>query len=94
MNAQTKLSAKGQIVIPKSVRDRLRWSEGDQFDVIEVPGGILLRPRSAAGQSITIEQFLAERPAYDGPPATLEEMDEAIERARLERWTAKESRSR
>ncbi len=94
MNAQTKLSAKGQVVIPKPVRERLNWGEGDRLEILETADGVLLRRKVASPTPITIEQFLAERPVYRGRPATLEEMDEAIERARAERWARKEARSR
>ncbi|MFZ4690668.1 MAG: AbrB/MazE/SpoVT family DNA-binding domain-containing protein [Polymorphobacter sp.] len=45
MSSQTHLSAKGQIVIPRDVRDRLRWTPGMRFDVIERSGSVTLVPR-------------------------------------------------
>jgi AbrB family looped-hinge helix DNA binding protein len=94
VNAQTTISAKGQIVIPKGVRDRLQWSEGDRLDVIESAGGVLLKRQACPRKTITIDEFVAEMPPHEGPPATLEEMNEAIDRAMAERWAAKEARSR
>jgi len=44
MNQLTRLSAKGQIVIPKTVRDAKHWPPGTTFDVIDRPDGILLQP--------------------------------------------------
>ncbi len=82
------------MIIPKAVRERLRWSEGDRLDVIETGDGLLLRRLLKPRETITIDQFLAERPPYEGRPATLEEMNEAINRAMAERWAAKEARSR
>ncbi|GAA0667425.1 AbrB family looped-hinge helix DNA binding protein [Sphingomonas insulae] len=43
MNAFTKLSDKGQVVIPKDVRDRLRLESGDRLEVVERSDGVLLR---------------------------------------------------
>jgi AbrB family looped-hinge helix DNA binding protein len=88
------MSAKGQVVIPKSVRERLCWSEGDRLDIIPTANGVLLRKDAHARQTMTIDEFMALMPAYDGPPASLEEMNEAIDRARAERWAAKEARSK
>lgn len=94
MNAQTKISARGQVVIPKSVRDRLRWLEGDELEVSETLDGVLLKRKDGGRKQISIQEFMAEMPPHEGPPATLEEMNEAIDQARTERWIAKEARSR
>lgn len=39
-----RLSSKGQVVLPKPVRDRLRLKNGDQFHVHVVDGKIILEP--------------------------------------------------
>lgn len=39
-----KLSSKGQLVIPKSVRDAFDWKRGTEFRVEPLPDGVLLRP--------------------------------------------------
>ena len=43
MTAQTKLSAKGQVVIPKDVRDRLGWLQGSELEVVETGDSVILR---------------------------------------------------
>ena len=43
----TKLSSKGQVVLPKSVRDQHGWGEGTEFVVESTAQGVLLRPRQA-----------------------------------------------
>lgn len=47
------LSSKGQLVMPKSVRDRHGWKSGDRFQVIDAAGAVLLRavPTPARGPS-------------------------------------------
>ena len=81
MNAKTKLSAKGQVVIPKDVRDALGLKPGQTLEVIKTGGGVLLRPQHAkSGRSF--EEITAEIRAlvnYQGPPVSLEEMDRAID---------------
>jgi AbrB family looped-hinge helix DNA binding protein len=41
----TKLSSKGQVVIPKSLRDSHRWKTGIEFMVIDTADGLLLKPK-------------------------------------------------
>jgi len=40
----TRLSSKGQIIPPKTVRDANHWQAGTEFFVEETAGGVLLRP--------------------------------------------------
>lgn len=42
----TKLSSKGQVVIPKSLRNTHRWEAGMEFTVIDVGDGLLLKPKA------------------------------------------------
>ena len=39
-----KLSSKGQLVLPKSIREQLRLKNGDQFQARVVKGTIVLEP--------------------------------------------------
>lgn len=86
MNAHTKMSEKGQVVIPKDVRDRLRFAPGDRLEVVERPDGVLLRkPSENSGESFEeITARIRARVKYDGPPVTIEEMNGAI----AEMWAA------
>jgi AbrB family looped-hinge helix DNA binding protein len=43
--ATTKLSAKGHVVIPKSLRDIHRWEAGLELVVIDTGDGLLLKPK-------------------------------------------------
>jgi AbrB family looped-hinge helix DNA binding protein len=40
----TRLSTKGQIILPKGIRDSRAWGPGTEFTVEEMGEGILLRP--------------------------------------------------
>lgn len=84
MNAKTRLSAKGQVVIPKDVRDHLGLKPGQTLDVIETAGGVLLRPAKAINTK-DIDQVLDGirerlRP-YIKRSMTIEEIDSAAEQA-------------
>jgi len=91
MNAITRLSDKGQVVVPKAIRDLKGWAPGLDLEVVDAGDGILLRPRrrvKTLTPSETVARF-KEIYQHQGPPVTLEEMDEAIaEEAarRAERW--------
>lgn len=73
----TKLSAKGQIVLPKSVRDAHGWVPGVEFSVEDVPGGVLLRPRAGAKPG-RIGYLAGALKRKGGKAVSLEAMDAAI----------------
>jgi AbrB family looped-hinge helix DNA binding protein len=80
MGAYTKLSAKGQVVVPKATRDRLGWTPGTDLELIETGDGVTLRPRRV-GKTLTPTQAVAEFERiyqHKGPPVTLAQMEEAI----------------
>jgi len=47
----TRLSSKGQIVLPSSIRNAHRWEPGTEFEIQETPEGILLKPLAAPQES-------------------------------------------
>jgi len=76
MNAYTKLSAKGQVVVPKATRDRLGWVAGTDLELIESGDGVTLRPRRP-GKTLTPEkavEILRSLYKHEGPPISLDEM--------------------
>lgn len=82
----TKLSSKGQVVIPKQMRDAYGWEAGTELIVEQTPQGVLLRPKRAF-KPTTIEEVagcLAGH--YKGPPRSVEEMNEAIETEAVRRY--------
>ena len=40
----TRLSTKGQVILPKSIRTSRAWGPGTEFTVEETSDGVLLRP--------------------------------------------------
>jgi AbrB family looped-hinge helix DNA binding protein len=81
MNMQTRVSSKGQVVIPKDVRDRLRLKVGTALDIIETADSVTFR-RASPVQKLDFEEGLARvRTAvrYSGPRYSPEEEREAID---------------
>lgn len=85
MSAETKLSAKGQVVIPKDVRDALGWPEGQKLLVTKSGGKAILEPAQPPRERISYEEFRRRVPKYVGPPVSIEDMDTAVARMWAER---------
>lgn len=74
--ATATLSSKGQITLPKTVRERLRVDTGDQVDfVVNDRGDVVVR---AATLDVTELKGLLKRSR--ARPVTVEEMNAAIAR--------------
>lgn len=81
MNATTTLSAKGQVVIPKDVRDALGFKTGQKLEVIQTAGGVLLRvaePKSGRSFEEITASIRAITSKYRAPPVSVEEMNLSI----------------
>ncbi|HQW52338.1 MAG TPA: AbrB/MazE/SpoVT family DNA-binding domain-containing protein [Tepidiformaceae bacterium] len=72
----TKLSSKGQVILPKSVRVARNWQAGVEFAVEEVADGVLLRPLKPF--PATHLEDVAGCVGYKGPRKSLEDMEQAI----------------
>ncbi len=95
---KVKVSPKGEFLLPKDIMEAHGFTDGAE---VEVSGGqqqIVLklveqRQASESGkEKLTVEEFLARRPKYDGPPITQELMDQAILDEAARRWHEKNSR--
>jgi len=75
-NLTTIVSTKGQVILPKSIRDQLRWTPGTQLLVESTSEGVLLRAAPVFEPTRPADVFgLLRRP---GPPTTLQEMEAGI----------------
>ena len=72
----TTLSSKGQLVLPKALRDRKGWHAGTRLVVEERPDGLLLRAEAAFPET-TLDQVAGSLP-HRGPRLSVEEMDAAL----------------
>ena len=83
---RTRISSKGQVVLPKEVRDRLGWSAGTELEVESEGDVVVLRSRRVVPRT-TLADVVGCIP-YDGPPVSIEEMGAAVEDAAREMWEA------
>ena len=73
-----RLSSKGQLVLPKAIRDADHWGEGTEFLVERVAEGVLLRPVRLV-PTTRLDDVLGSA-EYRGPARSTAEMDQAIQR--------------
>ena len=72
----TTVSTKGQVILPKSVRDHRDWSAGKRLVIEETAEGVLLR-RETSFPATTLDEVIGML-KYDGPAKTIEDMDVAV----------------
>jgi AbrB family looped-hinge helix DNA binding protein len=75
--ATTTVSTKGQVILPKAIRDRRNWGAGTRLLVEETADGVLLK--AAPLFPPTRPEDVYGMLKYPGPPKTIEEMDAGIE---------------
>ena len=80
----TKLSSKGQVIIPKHIRESRHWDTGLELQVIEFEGGILLKPK-APFEKTSIDD-VAGCLQFSGPGKTDEDIQTAMKQAARKAW--------
>ena len=76
----TLLSSKGQVIIPKPLRDAHRWHAGTRLEVLDTAEGVLLKPVVQAYKTglSTGLAAIRRRIAYKGPALSIEEMNASV----------------
>ncbi len=78
------MTSKGQITLPAETRAKLKLVKGAQMDVEETADGkVILTPRSKQTGDIRQLKGILK---YDGPPVSIEQMNDAIGRAVVESY--------
>jgi AbrB family looped-hinge helix DNA binding protein len=78
------MSTKGQVVLPKAVRERRGWKPGIELVVEERPDGVLLRPAKAEVPTRYEDVAGCLGPAKR--TVSIEEMNDAIGEYVRKRW--------
>ena len=87
VSARTRVSTKGQVVLPKELRERRGWNAGAELVVEERPDGVLLRSAPADAPS-RMEDVFGRLGPFERV-VSIEEMNEAILNEAAARWRRK-----
>jgi AbrB family looped-hinge helix DNA binding protein len=67
MSRYATLSTKGQVVIPKDVRDELGWQSGADLELTQTLGGVVLKAVKSSRRRISADEFDAIVRPHVGP---------------------------
>ena len=71
-----RLSTKGQLILPKAIRQRRRWDVGTRLLIEDTAEGVLLKAAPIFEAKRSDEVFGSLK--VSGPPKTLEQMDSGV----------------
>lgn len=88
--ANITLSSKGQVVIPKEIRDQLHWTAGHELSIETTESGVLLKSRPQK-KALRLEELRGFLKSAGGPLAT-DELCKPVDYSAD--WAAAEKHSR
>jgi AbrB family looped-hinge helix DNA binding protein len=72
----TTVSTKGQVILPKAIREQRQWKAGTRLVVEDTAEGVLLKAAPVFAQTDPDDVYASLR--YKGTPKTLEEIEAGI----------------
>jgi len=71
------LSSKGQVVIPKEIRDELHWHAGTQITLVSSASGVTLKavPKKTGRKFVDLIGVFK----HEGPPLSIEELCKPVD---------------
>jgi AbrB family looped-hinge helix DNA binding protein len=72
----TVISTKGQVILPKAIREQRHWAAGTRLTVEDTPDGVLLKAVPLFAQTTVKSVFGSLH--HDGPALSLDDMDKAV----------------
>jgi AbrB family looped-hinge helix DNA binding protein len=82
----TRLSTKGQVVLPRDIRDGLNWTAGMELLVNREGDTVTLRAKPALPAKTLEPRDVVGILKWDGPPVSIREMDKAIDEMFRREW--------
>lgn len=80
----TKLSSKGQVIIPKPLRTAHHWDIGQELIVVDLEDGVLLKPKTPFAETNISDAASCLK--FKGKAKTLNDMAHAIEKGIKEKY--------
>ncbi|TCQ10042.1 hypothetical protein C8J34_102445 [Rhizobium sp. PP-F2F-G36] len=90
--ARVRMSETGMVELPQALREAIGLVPGGEVDITESAGKLVVEPVSAAssetrgGRKLAMEDLLARRIKYEGPPITDEMINQALLEEAKRRW--------
>jgi AbrB family looped-hinge helix DNA binding protein len=81
------LSSKGQVVIPKPIRDAHRWKAGTRLIIEDSADGILIRPAHSFPETELAQGVGCA--GYKGPAVPLETMKSEVDLVIRKEWSGR-----
>ena len=72
----TVVSTKGQVILPKAIRQQRQWGAGTRLVVESTPDGVLLKPAPMFPETKSKDVFASL--GYRGAPKSLKDMEAGI----------------
>ena len=83
----THVSSKGQVVIPKAIREQLNLDAGTTLTIEVVNDSVVLKPAQARKKRSADDLAGMLKAHYKGPTLSVDDMDAAISRRIRETWS-------
>lgn len=87
-----RLSSKGQLVIPRAIREQLHWEPGMELTVVPAGRGIMIQPKPRKGKH-RLEDLIGFL-NYEGPPISDEALFASVDYEESGDWGESEKGSR
>ena len=84
--ATTRLSTKGQVVLPSGIRDDLNWKAGKELEIERNGDTVVLKPKSRLPEKTLKPKDIVGLLQWHGKPFTIREMDEAVAEMFRREW--------
>lgn len=82
--ATTRISTKGQVILPKAIREAQNWNVGQELVVEQIAGGVVLRPATPFAPT-RFEDVFGSLARY-AKPMTEQQIETALRAAAKRRY--------